>query len=63
MLELVGLRESTSLVDEGWLVEVWPSGRPPRSGVVSSFMGRARPCLVSAWIKDGDVVVLLMSLV
>lgn len=63
MLELVGLRESASFMEEGWVVEVWISGRPPSSGVVSSFMGCARPWLVSAWIKDGDVVVLLISLV
>lgn len=63
MLELVGLRESASPEEEGWEVKVWISGRPPSSGVVSSFMGRNRPWLVSAWIKGDDVVVLLISLV
>ncbi len=71
MLGVLGLRGTASLEEEGWEVELsaWISGRPlgpvdtPPSVVVSSFMGRARPWSISAWMKDDVVVVLLMSLV
>lgn len=70
MLGLVGLRGTASLEEEGWEVEVsaWISGRPPDpmdtapSVVVSSFMEPTRLWSVSAWMKDDDVVVLLMSM-
>lgn len=50
------------------MVEVWISGRPPGAAdtppsVVSLFKGCPRPWSTSAWMKDEDVVVLLMSLV
>lgn len=70
MLGLVGLRGTTSLEVEVLEVELstWTSGGPPGpadtplSVVVSSFIGRARPRSVSAWMKVDDVV-LLLSLV
>lgn len=70
MLGLVGLRGMASLEVEVLEVELstWTSGGPPGpadtplSVVVSSFIGRARPWSVSAWMKDDDVA-LLLSLV
>lgn len=67
----MGLCGTASLEEEGWEVELsaWISGRPldpvdtPPSVVLFSFMGRARPRFVSAWMKDDVVGVLLISLV
>lgn len=67
----MGLRGTASPEEEGWKVELsaWISGRrpgpadTPPSVVVSSFKGCVRPRSILAWMKDDDVVVLLVSLV
>lgn len=66
----MGLCGTASPEEDSWMVELsaWISGRSPGpadtppSVVVSSSTGRARPRMVSAWMKEDDVVVLLRSL-